>query len=150
MFNKTMSAVGAAVVLAMSAPASAQTEIAKKAIAKIEKALTKVANACSADLRTFCSAVSPGEGRIAFCLAAHEDKVSGRCYEALLDIAGDFELASNRLMWTAKVCEADIAKVCGSVRSGEGRIAQCLVQNKPKLQPACRTEVTAMEARLKK
>ena len=137
------------VLFAMCGPASAQTDLAKRAIAKIEKALAKVANACSPDLRTFCSSVSPGDGRIAFCLMAHEDKVSRRCFESMLDVAGDFDLAANRLVRTASVCRADIVKFCGSVAEGQGRVAKCLVKNKAKLRPDCRGDVSALEARLK-
>jgi hypothetical protein len=137
----------------LSAPASptlAQTDVAKKAIAKTEKAITQVANSCVTDVRTFCSTVTPGDGRIALCLAAHEDKISNTCYGALLDVIRDVELAANRLSRTIDICRGDLAKHCAKVPEGQGRIAQCLIDNKSKLTAACRTEVGAVEARLKK
>ena len=143
-------AVTLLVVWSASSPATAQTEMAKKAVAKVENALTKVANACTADLRAFCGTVTPGDGRLALCLIAHEDKVGGACFEAMMDVALDIELAANRIWRAADLCRPDIAKLCGGVRDGQGRVAQCLVNNKAKLGPLCRNEVALIESKLKR
>jgi len=131
-------------------PASAQTEIAKKAIAKAEAVVEKIKAACAKDLKSYCSTVTRGEGRIALCLMAHEDKISDGCFGAVFDAADDIELAMNKILRAAEVCDSDIEKVCGKVEPGEGRIAQCLVKNKAKLTSACQAEVTAIAKRLNK
>ena len=72
-----------AALLAFSATANAQTSVAQKVEAKIAAAVNKVQSACSNDLKTFCSTVTPGEGRLIFCMLAHEDKISSKCDFAL-------------------------------------------------------------------
>jgi hypothetical protein len=39
-------------------------------------------------------------------------------------------------------CNADIARVCGKVQPGGGRIGTCLVENKDALSESCRDWVT--------
>jgi hypothetical protein len=59
------------------------------AAAQLERAvgaLTYVANECDADLEKHCSAVMPGEGRLAACLKKNEKTVSERCQQAMKDI----------------------------------------------------------------
>ncbi len=45
--------------------------------------LAVVAKGCGRDLRAFCSAVKPGEGRMLNCLDINKNKVSPQCKEAL-------------------------------------------------------------------
>jgi len=49
-------------------------------------ALKHVANECSDDLKTYCSAIKPGEGRLLNCINKHEEKISGRCKQAMKDV----------------------------------------------------------------
>ena len=132
------------------APANAQTPIAEKVIAKAVGAVEKLKGACGTDLKTFCSQVTPGEGRLALCMMAHEDKVSDQCYGAIFDVADGVELAISNIWRAVDVCESDIDKVCGDVEPGGGRIAQCLVDKKSTLSSACRAEVAGFEARVSK
>ena len=58
------------------------------AAAQLEQAitaLTYLANECRDDLKTFCSSVKPGEGRLIQCLDKNKEKVSSRCKQALKD-----------------------------------------------------------------
>ena len=50
-----------------------------------------VANGCKVEIETYCSQVTPGEGRILACLYAHEDKLSAKCEYALYDAAAQLE-----------------------------------------------------------
>ncbi len=45
--------------------------------------LSLVAKGCGNDLRSYCSKVSPGEGRLLDCLNRNGDRVSGQCKDAL-------------------------------------------------------------------
>lgn len=49
-------------------------------------ALTYIANECRDDIKTYCSAVRPGGGRILRCLESNEDKISDRCRSAAKDV----------------------------------------------------------------
>ena len=59
------------------------------AAAQLERAvaaLSYVANECDEDLDKYCSAVSPGEGRLLDCLEKKEKQLTKRCKEALEDV----------------------------------------------------------------
>jgi len=49
-------------------------------------ALTYVANECRGDLKSFCSAVKPGEGRLLDCLDKNKGQLSNRCRQAMSDV----------------------------------------------------------------
>jgi hypothetical protein len=60
------------------------------AAAQLEKAvvaLTYLANECRDDLKTFCSDVKPGEGRLIECIGKNKEKISGRCKQAIRDVS---------------------------------------------------------------
>jgi Cysteine rich repeat len=59
------------------------------AAAQLERviaALTYVANECRDDLKTYCSGVEPGEGRLVDCIEKNKEKVSSRCKQAISDV----------------------------------------------------------------
>jgi hypothetical protein len=45
----------------------------------IEEAL----QGCSKEIKTYCSSVTPGGGRLVSCAKAHEDKLSSECIYAI-------------------------------------------------------------------
>lgn len=111
--------------------------IAGNAVA-VEKMIKSVAQGCEKELTSFCSQVTPGEGRVLACLYAHNDKISGRCEYALYDAAAQLERFVAGLSYVVNECEDDLNKYCQSVQAGEGRIAECLlVQNKDKISERC-------------
>ena len=50
-------------------------------------ALTYLANECRDDLKTFCSGVKAGEGRILECMKKNQAVLSPRCTEAFKDVS---------------------------------------------------------------
>ncbi len=59
------------------------------AAAQLERAvaaLSYVANECDEDLDKYCSAVTPGEGRLLNCLEKKNKQLTERCKEALKDV----------------------------------------------------------------
>ena len=59
------------------------------AAAQLERAvaaLSYVANECDEDLDKYCSAVTPGEGRLLNCLEKKSKQLAKRCKEALKDV----------------------------------------------------------------
>jgi hypothetical protein len=127
----------------------AQTKIGKQAVAKAEETAVKLEASCKSDVQKFCKQVTLGDGRLVLCMLAHEDKISTRCYGALFDVADGIALFVSNVKRASDQCDADIDKFCGKIEPGEGRIAQCLVDNKSKVSTSCRAEIAAVEARLK-
>ncbi|MGB6341876.1 MAG: cysteine rich repeat-containing protein, partial [Xanthobacteraceae bacterium] len=83
----------AAVVLAITTAANAQTQLQSKFEARLNAALKKVQTACDEDLRKYCGAVTPGEGRLLLCLEAHEDKIGTKCDYSLFEASRNLDKA---------------------------------------------------------
>jgi len=113
-------------LLLIASQASAQDAI-------IEKLLI----ACEADINTYCDQVTPGEGRMLHCAAAHEDKISGQCSYALYQAATLMEQMAAAIVYVANQCAADIEKHCSGVAMGEGRIMVCLEENAADVSDTC-------------
>jgi hypothetical protein len=54
-------------------------------LARAVSALSYVVNECRDDLKTYCSDIQPGEGRLLQCMDRNYAKVSKRCKQALKD-----------------------------------------------------------------
>ena len=81
--------------------------------------------ACESDLENYCSQVTPGNGRILHCMAAHEDKISGQCEYAFYQAATLLEQLSVAINYVAQECGADIQAHCSDltdVEIGDGKI----------------------------
>ncbi len=48
-------------------------------VAAEQDLLQSVADGCKVELETYCTKVTPGQGRILACLYAHGDKLSAKC-----------------------------------------------------------------------
>ena len=97
-----------------------------------------VANGCEKELTSYCSQVTPGEGRILACLYAHNDKLSGKCEYALYDAAAQLERAVAALSYVVNECADDLDQFCTGVAAGEGRLMDCLEKNDPKVSSRCK------------
>jgi Cysteine rich repeat len=116
------------------APAGAQTLV------------EHVTQSCKTELTTYCSQVTPGENRVLACIYAHGDKLSGQCEKALYDAAAALERAINTIAYVANQCRSDIESKCAEVQPGQGRIAQCLADNKNSLSQTCSEALTDVGA----
>ena len=96
-----------------------------------------VAKGCEKELTSYCSNVTPGEGRILACLYAHSDKLSGQCEYALYDAAVQLERFVAALSYLANECDEDLDKFCKGVEAGEGRLLKCLDENSEKISARC-------------
>jgi len=105
-----------------------------------------VVEACSAELSGVCSAVVPGEGRLAACLYAYVDQISDPCFAAVEDqlIQIDFVLA--RLRHAQEMCAADIQNFCSDTDYGSGQILMCLTDHQADLSDECGTIVERASA----
>lgn len=102
-----------------------------------ETLLERVLEACENDLDTYCDQVTPGEGRLLHCIAAHQDKISGRCDYALYQAATVLQGLSEAIYYVANECSDDIEKHCAGVKAGEGRILACLEKDTSILTEEC-------------
>jgi Golgi apparatus protein 1 len=108
---------------------------------RVAETIEAVEDACARDLDDFCGRVSPGEGRVALCMLAHEDMLSLRCrvglYRAARRLKSDVGQA-------AETCLKEIQGLCGET----GRIRQCLEQKRGSLSSSCQTVVGAVGQRV--
>jgi cysteine rich repeat protein len=135
--HKAMFAFHLCLVALVASTANAQTSIAEKARDRLGAAVQKLQTACGDDVTKYCSNVTPGEGRLLFCMMAHEDKISTKCDYGLYSAARNLDRAIDFVEQAADACWPDIEKLCANVPEGGGGIAQCLVTRKSSVSPNC-------------
>jgi hypothetical protein len=126
--------------------ASAQTNLGKTIVDKLAAKITKLENACAGDIKKYCRTVTPGEGRMIYCMQAHEDKISPKCAYELGETAGSVQATSDLLRDGVIACKAEISGVCGKIQAGQGRIAACLIANKSTASKDCADAIQKVEA----
>lgn len=128
--TKTRKVIFTLFALGFTAPALAQDTL-----------LEYVVESCKGDLEQYCSTVTPGEGRLLHCVAAHEDKLSGQCEYALYQAASLLEQLTVAIAYFAQSCETEITSLCANVEMGEGRMLNCLAENEDKVGDACKKAI---------
>lgn len=98
-------------------------------------------SSCESDIETYCSQVTPGNGRMLHCAAAHEDKLSGQCRYALYRAATLLEQLSVAIAYLAESCQTEMQNYCSDVMPGEGRMVACLKEQEENLGEACTTAI---------
>ena len=126
--------------------ASAQTNLGKTIVEKLTAKITKLENACATDIKKYCKDVTPGEGRMIYCMQAHEDKISPKCAFELGETAGSVQATQDLLKDGVIACKAEITGVCGKIQPGQGRIAACLIANKSTASKDCADAIQKVEA----
>lgn len=106
-----------------------------------ESVLEYVVHACENDLTQYCSTVTPGNGRLLHCVAAHEDKLSGQCEYALYQAASLLQQLSAAINYFAQSCQTEIATLCSDVKAGEGRLLACLTENEADVGDTCKKAI---------
>jgi hypothetical protein len=106
-----------------------------------ESLIDHLIDACEGDLQKYCSQVTPGEGRLLHCMAAHEDKISGQCEYAFYQTAALLEQLSVAIAYVAQECETEIQTLCRDVELGEGRILACLDEHSEEVGDSCKKAV---------
>jgi Golgi apparatus protein 1 len=141
-------AVGvAAMSVVFGTAANAQSDAASRAEARIMAGVQKLQAGCADDAKKFCSTVTPGEGRLFYCIMAHEDQISPKCDYTLFTAMRNLERALDKLEEVADACGDDIEKSCTNIPPGGGRIAVCLASKKASLSPACQAAVGSLPAK---
>lgn len=76
-----------------------------------------------------------------YCIAAHEDKISGSCEYALYQAASLLDQLATALTYVASECAVDIRTHCRDVAMGEGRILACLEAHEAVVSDACNAAI---------
>jgi Cysteine rich repeat len=97
--------------------------------------------ACETDIENYCSQVTPGNGRMLHCMAAHEDKISGQCEYAFYQAASLLEQLSVAINYLAQECKTEIQTLCSDVEMGDGRILACLDEQPEKVGEGCKKAI---------
>jgi Cysteine rich repeat len=125
---------------------SAQSDLGKTILEKLTARVAKLESACSKDIKKYCSNVTPGEGRLVYCMQAYEDKISPSCAFELEDTATSLLTSADALKDAVMACKAEITGVCGKIQPGQGRIAACLLANKSTASTGCAEAIGKIEA----
>ena len=125
---------------------SAQSNVGKTILEKLTAKVSKLESACAKDIKKYCRTVTPGEGRMIYCMHAHEDKISPKCAFELGDAAASVQTTADALKDGVIACKAEIAGVCGKIVPGQGRIATCLLENKSTASSGCAEAIKKIEA----
>jgi len=133
-------------VVLSAGSASAQTNLGKTIVEKLTAKITKLENACASDIKKYCKDVTPGEGRMIYCMQAHEDKISPKCTYELGEAATSLQATADVLKDGVVACKAEITGVCGKIQPGQGRIAACLIANKSTASKDCADAIQKVEA----
>jgi hypothetical protein len=133
-------------VILSAGSASAQTDVGKTILSKLTAKVAKLESACAGDIKKYCRDVTPGEGRMIYCMQAHEDKISVKCAYELGEAATSVQNSADALKDAIIACKAEITGVCGKTVPGQGRVAACLMANKSTASDGCKDALSKIEA----
>ena len=137
--------LGLFLVISSVGSVSAQTDVGKTILEKLTAKVTKLESTCAKDIKKYCRNVTPGEGRMVYCMQAYEDKISPKCAFELEDAATSVLSTAEALKDTVIACKAEITGVCGKIQPGQGRIAACLLANKSTASAGCAEAIRKIE-----
>ena len=123
----------------------AQSDVAKTFVDRLIDQVTKLEKSCAKEIKKYCSTITPGEGRVIYCMQAHDDKLSPGCSFDLQELVLALQTSNETLKEAVTACRADIAAKCGTVQPGKGRIAACLVAEKAGVSKDCASAIEKVE-----
>ena len=133
--------------VSISSTAYAQTDVMNLILERLAAGFKKLETSCGEDIKKYCSTVTPGEGRILYCMQAHEDKISDGCASVLDEVVFQAEATADHLREAVNACRGDIDKFCAKTLPGQGRIAACLAANRTSVSKSCVEAVQKLQDR---
>src|SRR5436189_4384491 len=88
----------------LSSMASAQTDIMNAILEKLTAGIQRLESSCGEDIKKYCSTVTPGEGRVLYCMQAHEDKISPKCAFDLDEVVLSTQTTTDELREAVNIC----------------------------------------------
>ena len=123
--------------LAFGSTAAAVVAFALTALTPDTARSQSVFEVCSSEIKSHCSAVLPGDGRLYACLYANEEKLSDACDEATMDVLDQLDIFFELIRYAKQECAMDIEKHCTGVEMGGGKILSCLKSHSADLRNDC-------------
>ena len=133
--------------VSISSTAYSQTDMMNVLLERLATGIKKIETSCGEDFKKYCSTVTPGEGRILYCMQAHEDKISDGCAAVLDEVVFQAETTADRLREAVNACRGDIDKFCANTQPGQGRLAACLAANRTSVSTSCAEAVQKLQDR---
>ena len=133
--------------LGISSIAYAQSDAMNAILERLTAGLKNLEASCRDDIKKYCSTVTPGEGRILYCMQAHEDKISPACEYDLNELESQVQTTTENLREAVNACRSDIDKFCAKTQPGQGRIAACLASNRASVSKSCVQAVQTLQDR---
>ena len=100
---------------------------------------------CALEIHDYCEWITPGRGRTAACLYAHNNKLSQQCAISLRVGLVQFRMILAAVEHVKTQCQGDLEKFCDGVEVGGGRVYRCLSDNKGKLNKSCSAAFTQVK-----
>jgi 4-hydroxyphenylpyruvate dioxygenase-like putative hemolysin len=133
--------------VSISSIAYAQTDMMNAILERLTAGIQKLETSCGEDIKKYCSTVTPGDGRILYCMQAHEDKISPACAYDLNEVELQVQTTADHLREAVNACRGDIDKFCAKTQPGQGRIAACLAANRTSVSKSCVEAVQNLQDR---
>lgn len=89
---------------------------------------------CRQDVNRYCSNVQLGGGRLTACMYENAPKLEPLCRIEIL-------AAWEQLSTFKKACAKDVARLCGNVAPGHGRVYSCLKMSRGSVSVACKAKL---------
>jgi hypothetical protein len=115
-----VAALGAVLLLASSPGMAAPSAMAK---------------ACEKDVKSLCSGVKPGGGKLKACVEGHFKELSADCQVEIVRTAA-----------VGKACKADIKQYCAGAKAGKGGVAECVKSHEADLSAGCKEAMAKAQA----
>lgn len=106
-----------------------------------------VAKACAKEIKTHCAKVTKGQGRVALCLLAFEDKLSRGCDDTLFYAAAELGKLMVARAEVVKLCEPDARRLCPGMKVGDGNVLACLNLAQKALSASCNKAIVDAQLR---
>ena len=130
---------------ALPSGAKAQSNLMSTVLDQLNARIQELQSSCSEDIKKYCGTVTPGEGRLVYCMQAHDDKISPKCAYSVDEVTLNFQETTEKLKEAVQTCRGDIEKLCGKVQPGQGRIAACLAASKASISQNCSQAIEKLQ-----